>query len=326
LTGAEARGPTEGIITGVCKGSTGSWREIKRGGHEAEEKDQESDECAPETRGVKRSGIVDGGNAKETHAEKKKSPNVPALPEAEEAKGKKKDRKKHGDEAVERSAERAENVAAVELGDGKKIERGSEKSNPGGAADGMKKKCAGGNAGMQNGDEEAQKEWDAKSEVHVLRVVESGDNFGVQDTVDERGNGKNKADEWAGSADVKEGTGGANRRTNENEGAESADERGKGNEKRITGADVMMAASEEVAEFVREENGEQCESERQAGGESGGVFVKQREGFDKLVQGNGLILCIGDGELSAGDETSAESEEKKDAGEVERLEGRARRG
>lgn len=189
----------------------------------------------------------------------------------------------------------------------------------------MKKKCAGGNAGMQNGDEEAQKEWDAKGEVHILRVVQAGDNFGVQYTVDKRGNGKNKSDERARSADVKECAGRANRRTNQNECAESADERGERNEKRITGADVVMTTSEEVSEFVGEKNGEQSESERQTGGEGGRVLVKKPEGFDKLVQRNGLVLRIGDGELSASDEAGAKSEEEKNAREIEGLERRWRR-
>lgn len=111
-----------GIITGVGEGSTGSWREIKRSWHETEEKDEKGNECAPAARGIEGNRIVDRGDAKESHPEEKKAPNVPALPEAEEAKGKEKDRKKQRDEAVERCAERTENVAAVELGNGQEIE------------------------------------------------------------------------------------------------------------------------------------------------------------------------------------------------------------
>lgn len=88
----------------------------------------------------------------------------------------------------------------------------------------------------------------------------------------------------------------------------------------------MMTTGEDVAEFMGEKNGEQSESEGQAGGQGRGVFVKQREGFDKLVKRDGLILRIGDGELRASDKASAKSEKKKNAGEIEGLESRARRG
>jgi hypothetical protein len=45
------------------------------------------------------------------------------------------------------------------------------------------------------------------------------------------------------------------------------------------------------------------------------VFVKQGEGFEKLVEGNGLILRIGDGKLGAGDQAGAKREKKQDAGD-----------
>lgn len=158
-----------------------------------------------------------------------------------------------------------------------------------------------------------------------MGIVQARDGFGVQQTVSERRNGKNKTNEWAGSSDVKECASGTNRGTNQNKRAESPDKRGERNEERIAGANVMMTAGEDMAEFVGEKNGEQGECERQAGGEGRGVLVKQREGFDKLVQGNGLVLRIGDGELGAGDKASAKSEEEKNAREIKGLERRGRR-
>lgn len=134
----------------------GSWWKVEGRRHETEEKDKEGDECAPAARGVEGNGIVDGGYAQETHAEKEKSPNVPALPEAEETEREENDRKKDGDEAVKRSAERAENVAAVELGNWQEIEGSSEETDPSGAADGMEQKSAGRDAGMHDGGEETQ--------------------------------------------------------------------------------------------------------------------------------------------------------------------------
>src|SRR6266852_926370 len=84
---------------------------------------------------------------------------------------------------------------------------------------------------------------------------EAGNEFGVKDAEDERGDRHDEADEGAGGADVEERAGGANGRTDEDERAEGADERRKRNEKGITGANVVMAAGEEVAEFVGEKNG-----------------------------------------------------------------------
>jgi hypothetical protein len=76
----------------------------------------------------------------------------------------------------------------------------------------------------------------------------------VEDAVHERGDGDDEADERAGGADIEERAVGANRRTDEDEGAEGADERGERNEEGITGTDMVMAAGAEVAELVGEEN------------------------------------------------------------------------
>jgi hypothetical protein len=49
------------------------------------------------------------------------------------------------------------------------------------------------------------------------------------------------------------------------------------------------------------------------------MSVKKSEGVDKFVERNGLILRVGDGELSAGNEAGAKSEEKENAGKIKRL-------
>lgn len=208
------------------------------------------------------------------------------------------------------SAERTQNMAAVQLGNGEEIERGGEEADPCGAANGMKQERAGRNAGMEPRGEETQQQRSAEGHLYTAHVVEAGDNFGVENAVGERGNRQNEPDKRTGSAHVKECANGTNGRTNQNECAEGAHERWEGNEERIAGANVMMAAGEEMAEFMSEENGEQSESEGQAGGESGGVFVKKSEGVEEFVEGDGLIVGVGDGKLSAGDEAGAKSEEK----------------
>jgi hypothetical protein len=72
----------------------------------------------------------------------------------------------------------------------------------------------------------------------------------------------------------------------------------------------MMAAGEEVAEFVCEKDGKQSEGEGQTCGKAGRMFVEQREGTEQFVKGDGLIPGVSDGELSAGHEASAKSEKK----------------
>ena len=151
-------------------------------------------------------------------------------------------------------AERAKNVAAIELRGGKKIERSGEESDPGGAADRMQEKIAGVRAVAKQRREELQKERSTEDEFVVGGNGQAGNEFGVEDAVHERGDGDDEADERAGGADIEERAVGANRRTDEDEGAEGADERGERNEEGITGTDMVMAAGAEVAELVGEEN------------------------------------------------------------------------
>lgn len=72
----------------------------------------------------------------------------------------------------------------------------------------------------------------------------------------------------------------------------------------------MMAASEEMAEFVSEKNGEQSESERKSSRQTRGVLVEKCEGVDKLVDGTGLIIVVSNGELRACYEARTESDKE----------------
>ena len=170
-----------------------------------------------------------------------------------------------------------------------------------------------------------QRNAENKVDVGAINVSEAGDDFGMENTEGERRNGKHKTYERAGSADVKEGADSSNRRANQNERSERADERGKWNEKRIGGADVVMAAGEKMSQLMREQNGEQGESKRNAGREACRMFVEERESVDEFVIRSRLIICVSDRELSAGDQTGAKSKQKQDACKDERSCGRAAR-
>jgi hypothetical protein len=220
---------------------------------------------------------------------------------------------------------RTKDVAAVQLADGEEVHRSYEQADPCGAADGREKQRAGVGAGMNDGVEKSQEQWRAKDDIHVLEVSETGHKFRVKNSVKESGDGKDETHKRTRSADVKECAVGTKRRTNQNESAEGANERGKRKEVRIAGANVMMAAREEVAELVGKKNGEEGEGEGETGEESGGMLVEEFVGADEFVDRGCLILGIGVSELSACREASAKREKEQDASEKESFGGRARR-
>jgi hypothetical protein len=167
-----------------------------------------------------------------------------------------------------------------------------------------------------------QEEGDAEDEIGVVVRGQAGNEAGMRNTKYQSGYRKKEADEGAGSADVEEGAVGANGRTDDDERAEGADERREGNEERVAGADMVVTAGEEVAEFVSEEDEEESESKRKTRREGGGMAVKEREIADELVDGGFLIVSEGEGELRAGNEAGAECEKKKQDGEEQRFERR----
>jgi len=236
------------------------------GGHEREDKDEESEEGGGAAGGVERLGIVNREHAKKANTEQKGAPEVPALPEAEAQKNQEQ-RKKDGGEAMGALAKGTKNVAAIELRRRQEIERGGEESDPGSAPHGVKEETAGADAVAKKRRQKLQEERGTQDDFVVGGDGEAGDEFGVKDAEDERGDSDDESDEGSGSADVEERTVGANRRTDEDERAESANERWKRDEKGIAGANVVMAAGEEMAEFVSEKNDKKRYGKRESGGE-----------------------------------------------------------
>jgi hypothetical protein len=175
---------------------------------------------------------------------------------SEVAKSHKCERSKPGEKLVKTWVNGAEDVTAVELGCGEEVERSSEESDPGGAADRVEKEEVRIDAGMEEGVEEPEEERNAEDDAVLvgIGVGDGGDEAGMKDAVEEGGDGKDEADQWTGSANVEEGTGGANGGAHEDEGAEGTDEGWKGNEEGIAGANVMVAAGEVMTEFVGEKD------------------------------------------------------------------------
>jgi hypothetical protein len=166
---------------------------------------------------------------------------------------------------------------------------------------------------VKNGGEQMEDQWAAENEAGASGIGEAGHDFGVEDAEDESRDGNEKTNDRSGCADVEESAGGADGRANEDERAHGADQSWKRNEEGITGVDMVLAASEVVAKFMGEENGEESESERKAGSELERVGVDQSESTNEGVPGDGLIFGVGVGELGAGDQAGAEGEKKEQA-------------
>ena len=64
---------------------------------------------------------------------------------------------------------------------------------------------------------------------------------------------------------------------------------------------MVIAAGEEMAEFVDEKNTKKGQGERKTRGERGGMAIEESEVVEKFIDGGGLAAGKGDGELCAGD-------------------------
>jgi len=88
---------------------------------------------------------------------------------------------------------------------------------------------------------------------------------------------------------------------------------------------VVVATREIVTELMREQYCEQGKGERQATNQRDRLAIEQCKRADEFVPGDGLILCVGRGEVRARDETGTEREEKQRARHNERFHGRVSR-
>ena len=69
--------------------------------------------------------------------------------------------------------------------------------------------------------------------------------------------------------------------------------------------DVMMAAGEEMSQLVGEQDHQQREGKGQAARERQGVTIDQGESANEFVEGDGLVVVVGDRELGTGYEAGA---------------------
>jgi len=197
-------------------------------------------------------------------------------------------------------AERAEDVAAVELRGGDEVERRGEESDPGGTADGMKKDVANRSVWVEERGESAEDQRSAEDGARVRGIGEAGYDFCVKHAEDERGDGDDEADDRAGCADVEEGAARPDRRANHDESAEGADQRRERDEERVGGMNVVMTAGEVVAEFVDEQDGQQSDGEGEASDERERMFVEKCQRIYEFVEIDGFIFGVGGGKVGTG--------------------------
>ena len=71
---------------------------------------------------------------------------------------------------------------------------------------------------------------------------------------------------------------------------------------------MMMAAGEKMAKFMREKNGHERESKGKAAEKGSRIAVEECEGANELVNRDGLVVSVGGGELRTGSEACAKSQ------------------
>jgi len=178
---------------------------------------------------------------------------------------------------------------------------------------------------VKNGFEKTKQQWRAVNQFRMCRICESGHKLGVKDTVHKRRYREEEAHDRTGCSDIKESAIGSHRRTNQNESAKRSYKIGEGNKKRIAGAQMMVAASKEVSEFVSEQNPEQRCGKRKSREETDRILIEERERTQQLIDGYGFIVRVGHSKLCSRDEASAQRKGKKHNRKNQRLSGRPRR-
>ena len=212
-------------------------------------------------------------------------------------------------------ANRAHNMAAIELTDGEQIECGGEEPDPGGASHGIKEQVGGLRVWLENRGHELHDRRHSKDQVCIRIHRDRRNDSGVEHTVSEGRESKEKSHERSRSAHVEKGAGRADRRTNQDERAEGADQGRRRYEKGIARADVVMTASEVVPQFVREQNGEQRDRERQSREKQGRMMVGERKHLEESVERSSLIVGVGHSKMSAREKRSEKSNEKQSGGQ-----------
>ena len=109
---------------------------------------------------------------------------------------------------------RTQNVAAIQLRHRHKVERSDEQSHPRGAANRRQEQRAGRNPWMKSRIEKPQQERRSVNQFRIRWICKPGHQFGMEHTVNQRGDRKKETHDGSRGANVKQSAIGAHRRTN----------------------------------------------------------------------------------------------------------------
>ena len=141
----------------------------------------------------------------------------------------------------------------------------------------------------------------------------------MQNSIQKRWHGEDESNYRAGRADIEKSAIGSNGGTYEDNCPKCADDRGKRNKNGVTGTYAMMAASEEMTEFMREKYCEDGECKRESGSERRRMSIDEREVVEEFVHGGGPVMGERNGEMRAGDEAGDHREKEKKNGQHKRF-------
>ena len=158
--------------------------------------------------------------------------------------------------------QRVHDVPAIELSDGKEVERRGEHADGGRAAYRMEVNIAGACPGKDASFEQPLKQRD--TEMNITLMADAGNYLRKRQTDRERWQQKDKASERARYPDVEQGPLGVNGRPDTNKSAKRADQSRRRQKIRQAGVHAVICRCEIMSRFVREQNRDQSQRERQA--------------------------------------------------------------
>ncbi len=183
------------------------------------------------------------------------------------------------------SNQSVEDVAAVELAHRQQIECGDEESHPAGKSHRRECQLRGMDAGPQPVRQQHEAKRNARNDCIGRSAASSQPR--VQHPPGERRNRQYEAGNRARYGNIQKHTPGENRRTDADEGPHGSNERWRGDEVRVAHAQAIMAAGEIVAQFVRQQDGEERTGEGQPRSEPTRVLKNAAERSKREVRAEG---------------------------------------
>lgn len=178
---------------------------------------------------------------------------------------------------------------------------------------------------MKSRFQKTQQERIAINQFRVRWIGKLRNELRMDDAVEQCGNREEKTHDGSRSTNVKQRTIGAHGGSNHDECAKGAGQVGEGNKERIAGAKMMVTASKEMSQLMREQDAQQRGRKGKPREQTGRVFVEKGEAAEESADRCGLIVRIGDGKLRSRHQACAQSQQEEHYGENKRFLRRAGR-